>query len=120
MKSILRAALAAAAIFAVSTTAEAHPRLIAPRPIANATVAQPREVRLTFSEPLIARFSSITQRDRAGRLVRTGPTTLGGSGRQMAVALPRLAPGQYRVAWRAVAQDTHRIAGGYTFNVRAR
>ena len=120
MKTILRAALAAAAIFAISTTAEAHPRLIAPRPIANATVTQPREVRLTFNEPLVARFSSIAVRDRAGRLVRTGPTTLAGASRQMAVALPRLTPGQYRVAWRAVAQDTHRVTGSYAFNVASR
>jgi methionine-rich copper-binding protein CopC len=34
------------------------------------------------------------------------------------VSLPALAAGQYRVEWRAVSTDSHKIQGGYTFRVK--
>ena len=119
MSQQLKAALGALSLLlAASPLAEAHPRLITPRPVANATVTAPREVRLTFSEPLVGRFSTLQLRDQNGRLVGTGRPMVSGRGRQLAAALPRLAPGRYRVIWRAVSQDTHRVAGAYVFTVR--
>ena len=115
-RAIFSAALAAAMLAA--TVAEAHPRLMTVAPTANASVAAPREVRLTFSEPLVARFSTLQVRDQNGRFVRTGRTALTAGGRQLAAPLPRLAPGRYRVVWRAVSQDTHRVVGAYNFAVR--
>jgi methionine-rich copper-binding protein CopC len=35
----------------------------------------------------------------------------------LGVSLPPLAPGRYRVAWRAVSVDTHVTAGDYAFDV---
>ena len=33
------------------------------------------------------------------------------------VSLPKLAPGQYRVVWRALSVDTHVTEGDFTFDV---
>lgn len=118
VKTILACVAFAMASLAFAATADAHPRLLAQRPLANTIVAQPREVRLTFNEPLFGRFSSIAVRDQAGRVVMTGRPVLSRNGRQTAVALPaHMAPGRYRVIWRAVSQDTHRISGAYAFAV---
>ncbi len=112
-KSLFCAALAGAALLATATVAEAHARLMIANPAANTRVAAPREVRLRFSEPLIARLSAIAVLDQAGHAVPTGRFGLSQDRRQLAVALPaRLAAGTYRVNWRVVSADPHRITGG--------
>ena len=116
--TMFRAVLFAAALSVGATAAEAHPRLTSLRPVASSSIAAPREVRLTFNEPLIGRFSRITLTDHSGHLVRTGAATFSRDGRQIAVALPqRLTRGAYHVAWRVVSTDTHRVVGGYDFSV---
>jgi methionine-rich copper-binding protein CopC len=56
--------------------AQAHPALETADPRQGATVSSPTEVRLTFSEDLIAKFSGLTVKDQSGRLVETASPTL--------------------------------------------
>lgn len=120
-------ALAAAilAVAAVPAVALAHPKLLSATPAANAAVAKPTSIALTFSEDLVAPLSGID-------LVMTGmpgmanhqPMPIKGitakaKGKTMTVALPRPLPtGTYQLTWHAVAADQHRIEGSYSFTVR--
>jgi methionine-rich copper-binding protein CopC len=45
--------------------------------------------------------------------------SIAGDGKTMVLTLQRpLAPGSYAVTWHAVAADTHRIQGSFTFTVK--
>ena len=85
---------------------------------------------LHFSEPLQIRFSG-------GDLVMTATpirapmTSMAAAPRPLAVAAApgdpetlvltaqtALAPGAYRLNWHAVATDTHRVQGAFTFTVQ--
>jgi copper resistance protein C len=96
----------------------AHAHLLRASPAENASVPPPGEIALGFSERLEPAFSSIVVRDAAGRQVDKRDTRLDKTdGLTLHVSLPPLAAGQYRVEWRAVSTDSHRIQGGYTFRI---
>lgn len=104
----------------VAAPACAHPRLLTSNPAPNATLkAAPKEIRMTFSEGLIANFTGLELRDGKGKAVPTGKAALA-SGNFRTFTAPisaRLAPGNYTVAWHAVSVDTHRVSGTYVFKV---
>jgi methionine-rich copper-binding protein CopC len=107
------------AVFVVALSAAAalaHAHLLRATPAENASVPPPSEVTLQFSEPLERAFSAIVVRDATGRQVDKRDTRLD-HGVTLRVALPPLAAGQYRVEWRAVAADSHKMQGGYAFRV---
>jgi methionine-rich copper-binding protein CopC len=119
--------LACVAAFASAGPALAHPKLVSSNPSANATVAKPARIALTFSEKLLAPMSG-------AQLIMTGmPGTakhpampIGGlkisvanGGKTMLIQPPRpLAAGTYQLKWHAVAGDTHRISGAFSFTVK--
>ena len=80
-------------------SALAHPKLMETVPAANARAQPPQEIKLTFSEALIAKFSKVDLKDQAGKPVETGPATADQRDKKqliMALKSP-LAPGQYTV-----------------------
>jgi methionine-rich copper-binding protein CopC len=110
------------ALFAVSilgTAADAHPTLKAATPAAESTAAAPKEIRLTFSEMVIAKFSSAELKDHAGRPIATGKLTTGPMDqKQLIVPLQSpLTVSAYTVKWNVVSVDTHRVSGAYSFKV---
>ncbi|HEY3683963.1 MAG TPA: copper resistance protein CopC [Streptosporangiaceae bacterium] len=112
------AALVALAVAAVLTAgfpgaASAHTTLIAQSPKANATVAAPRAVTLTFADRVIQ--PGVVVRTDAGRRVDKGDTSADGP--KVTTSLPRLAPGRYQVGWRVVAPDGHVQTGEFRFGV---
>ncbi|MBE7217572.1 MAG: copper homeostasis periplasmic binding protein CopC [Caulobacteraceae bacterium] len=115
---LLAGALAAAILLAAGT-ASAHARLVASSPAANAAVAPPRAVSLTFSERLTPAFSAFDLTSGDGR--RLGlKAALGPDGKTM-VGAPQgpLRPGAYTVDWHAVSSgDGHRTEGRFRFTVR--
>ena len=119
MKRTLSGTLMAATVVGLGFgVAHAHPRLLAANPAPNGRVAAPAELRLGFSETLIGKFSRIALTDDRGRPVRVGPTALAPDHKQLIAPLgARLSPGNYKVAWKAVSTDTHRVQGGYAFTV---
>jgi methionine-rich copper-binding protein CopC len=97
--------------------AHAHPKSMVPA--ADATVAAPAEVSMTFTEALEAAFSSIAVVDAAGHAVANGKAEVDSvAPTVMHLALPALAPGVYTVKWVAVARDGHRTSGSYSFTVK--
>jgi methionine-rich copper-binding protein CopC len=114
------ATLAVLAMGALSTSAEAHPKLKSVSPAADvSSKVSPKEIKLNFSEGVIAKFSGLELKDEAGKTITTGvPATDPGDRKQLVVPLPSsLIAGRYKVAWHAVSEDTHRVKGEYSFEV---
>ena len=108
-------------IVGMSTSALAHPKLMSSLPAENATVAAgPSELRLTFNEKLESSMSGVDVKDQAGKKIETGKAATDPADLKLLV-IPLSAPlrdGMYKVDWHAVAADTHRIKGSYTFTVK--
>jgi methionine-rich copper-binding protein CopC len=112
-------ALAALSISMPALGAAAHAFLDHSDPPAGADLpASPKEIRLTFSEAIEPRFSSIELTTSDGRPVAVGGAVPApGDNKQLMLAVPPLGPGHYRVQWRVVSVDTHRTEGDFTFTV---
>ena len=59
------------AALALAGTAQAHAKLVSSLPAANATVAKPSKIVLTFNEKLVAKFASTTLTMTGMRLRRS-------------------------------------------------
>jgi copper transport protein len=116
-----------AAVLAVSTAAltlpaaaSAHALLVRSLP-SNNTVVQtaPKEIRLTFNEPVETAFGSIRVYDSAakrfddGHVSRPDPRSV-----RVGVSGP-LARGTYTVTWRVISADSHPVHGAFVFHVKA-
>ncbi|HEY0799761.1 MAG TPA: copper homeostasis periplasmic binding protein CopC [Steroidobacteraceae bacterium] len=112
--------IAVIAIGLAATPAMAHPKLLSVNPAADASGSTaPKEIKLNFSEGVIAKFSGLELKDDSGKTVATGvPATDPKDQKQLIVSLPEpLAAGRYTVSWHAVSEDTHRVKGQYSFTV---
>lgn len=113
------------AALAIATPAPAHPKLVSSSPAANATVAKPTRATLTYSETLLAPMSGVdlTMTGMPG-MAKHAPMKITGfktavEGKTIVVTFPRPLPaGTYDLKWHAVAGDTHRIEGAFTFAVK--
>jgi copper resistance protein C len=111
--------LASALLSLASAPAFAHAHLVKAQPAAGGTMHEaPSEVTLRFNEKLEPKFSSIVVRDAAGKQVDKGDAAVDNTDRMVIrVPLPPLEPGVYKVEWRAMSADTHKINGDFTFKV---
>jgi methionine-rich copper-binding protein CopC len=122
MVDFTRAALglmSAVAVVACSATpVSAHAALVSANPPRDATVAPLRTVQLTFSAHIETRFSTVEIVTPSGQKV-AGESAVSADNRTLTATLARpLAPGPYRVEWRIVSADGHRMQGDYGFTVR--
>ncbi len=114
------ATLAVLAISLLATSANAHPKLISASPAADvSSKVSPTEIKLNFSEGVIAKFSGVEIKNESGKTIPTGvPVTDPKDQKQLVVPLPApLTAGRYTVNWHAVSEDTHRVKGEYLFRV---
>lgn len=109
-----------AVLIAFPGVASAHASLVRSDPLDGQVVAtSPRDVTLTFSEPIetalgaIRIFDSDARRVDAGGTVRQAPNV--GSSRVTGT----LARGTYTVSWRVGSADGHPIGGAFVFHVGA-
>lgn len=115
--------LAAAIALSAPAAAFAHAELVSATPAANRPAHGVTTITLTFSEAVAPRLSGATV---------TMTSMPGMAGHQMAITGLRaavdgrtirltsekpLAAGTYRVDWHAVADDSHRETGSYSFTV---
>jgi methionine-rich copper-binding protein CopC len=117
----LRVAVAIASILGLlSGLAEAHAVLKKASPAAGSILKQaPAEVRLQFNEKIEPRFSQIDVATSKGRRIATGPLTVDPQDRsQILVSLPALDPGRYKVKWRILSVDSHKVQGEFTFEIK--
>ena len=115
-----RSALAVLTVSLFAASADAHPILKSASPAVEvSSKASPTEIRLNFSESVIAKFSGLELKDQAGKTIATGaPKTDSKDQKQLVVPLPApLSAGRYTVNWHAVSEDTHRVKGEYWFAI---
>ena len=115
------AAFTVAASMALGSAVYAHPALKSTNPAANGTVSPAlKEIRFDFSESVIPAFSGAKLTDPKGNAVPTGTPRLDAkSKKELIVPLKEsLKVGKYKLAWYAVASDTHRVTGSYAFTVK--
>ncbi len=104
-----------------ATAANAHPKLVTTNPAADAVItSSPKELRLSFNEDLVPKFSGAEVKDKQGQKVELGAAAADPADKkQLVIPLPTpLAEGVYKVDWHAVAADTHRVKGSYSFTVK--
>ena len=121
----LRGLLAASALLA-SSLAFAHPKLLSSTPADKAEVAAPAKIELHFSETLLPDFSAANllmtampgmSNHDAMKMAFT--VSAGSDGKTMVITPTQpLTVGTYRVDWRAVSSDTHRVTGNFSFEVK--
>ena len=101
--------------------AYAHAELVSANPPANGTVqAAPREISITFSEAVEAKFSTIeVLDDKAQRLEQGKPEAAPNDPKTLRVMVKALRAGTYRVNWHVVSSDdSHKTKGTYEFTVK--
>ncbi len=113
--------LVAAAILLLggAASALAHAHLVRAVPAAGGSVSiAPSEVTLRFNEKLESAFSSVVVRDAGGKQIDKGDGTVDKKDRMVIrVSLPTLERGVYKVEWRVMSADTHKVNGDFTFKV---
>lgn len=113
--------LAGAAMAVVAAPSWAHAVLKASTPAAGGQLAaSPIELRLTFNEPLEARFSKVQLTPTGKAALETGDAQpADGDPHTLVVPVKAtLASGSYVVHWSAMGQDGHRTKGEFKFSVK--
>jgi methionine-rich copper-binding protein CopC len=110
-----------AAVSLCAGSALAHAHLVSATPAQDAQVsASPKVVRIKFNEAPTAAFSTIAVKDASGKPVKTGKAVVDKADKTVLTApiAQTLAPGVYKVTWRAAGSDTHKVDGTYSFTVK--
>jgi methionine-rich copper-binding protein CopC len=116
---MFRLSLAAGvAVFAaIPAVAFAHAQLSSAVPAENAAVPAPTQVLLGFTQALEKGFSTIEVVDAKGKRVDDGKPLGDTDATHLAIGLPKLPAGKYKVIWHATSVDTHRTEGSFTFTI---
>lgn len=116
---VTTAALASILAICAAAAASAHAHVVNSDPPANATVAAPRTITLTFDEKLTPAFSGFELGMADGMRVNV-KISLSRDGRNL-IGTPdgKLMAGAYTITWHAVsAEDGHRTDGKVEFTVK--
>ena len=115
--------MAAVTMIAVSlfgSAAYAHPELKSAEPAAGAAMTtSPKQIRITFNENLIPKMSGVEVKDQTDKIIPTGKAATDPANKKLLIVplTEQLPPGDYKVEWHAVSDDTHRVKGNYSFSV---
>jgi methionine-rich copper-binding protein CopC len=101
----------------LAVAASAHTKLTESAPAADASVPAPKAIDLTFGGDVRLTVVSLTDAAGAEKRLDAVPTATGSTFR--IVVQEALAPGAYKVLWRAVGGDTHIVSGEFGFTVVA-
>ena len=103
-----------------NNSAFAHAELQLAEPAAGmAATASPKQIRITFNENVIPKLSGVELKDQTGKTIPTGKATTDPANKKLLVVPvnEQLPPGDYKVEWHAVSDDTHRVKGNFSFSV---
>jgi copper resistance protein C len=119
--------LIAAATLAMSPVAlYAHAKMVSSTPAANATVAKPAKIIMTFNEKLMGPTIKVALVMTAMPGMTDHPemkiaatSQIGKDGKSVTLTPKRaLVAGTYKVTWSAAGADMHKMAGSYSFKVK--
>lgn len=115
------AGIAASAVLLFAGAASAHAHLVKSTPGADATVAAPKTISLTFNEKLTPAFSKFELvMPTMNNMAMTVKTTVS-KDHLTIVGTPKapLTPGVYKVNWHAASSDDgHKMDGTFSFTVK--
>ena len=119
MSNISKAAFALIAAILYGGVASAHPQLQSAQPAAGSATISPKQITITFNEAVIPQFSGVELKDHAGNVFATGRSATDPANKKVLVVpvTEQLAPGDYKVEWHAVSDDSHRVKGSFSFSV---
>jgi copper resistance protein C len=118
-RTIVMAAVLAAAVTLAAPTVWAHAFLDHASPAVGSTVpTAPAAVTMWFTQQLEPAFTTATVTDASGNTVDASPAQVDPTDPTvLRVALKRLSPGTYTVSWHALSVDTHTTTGHFSFTV---
>src|ERR1700704_3741953 len=104
MSKTSMAAVAMVVASLLGGTAYAHPQLQSTEPAAGAATSSPKQIKITFNENVVPRFSGVELKDQTGKVIATGKATAAPANKkQLLVPVEeQLPPGDYKVEWHAV------------------
>ncbi len=115
----ISAGLIGSAVLFAAGAASAHARLVKSDPPANATVAAPKAITLTFSEKLTPAFSKFELGIADGMKVNVKTAVSEDRRSIMGTPTAKLMAGAYKITWHAAAADDgHKTEGTLGFTVR--
>jgi methionine-rich copper-binding protein CopC len=120
MSNTTAAAVTLVAAILYGGVAYAHPQLQSAEPAAGvATTTSPKQIRITFNENVIPQLSGVEVKDQTGKVIPTGKAAPDPANKKLLIVPvnEQLPPGDYKVEWHAVSDDTHRVKGDYSFSV---
>ncbi|MCS3731014.1 copper homeostasis periplasmic binding protein CopC [Bradyrhizobium betae] len=119
MSNTSAAAFTLIAAILCSGVVYAHPQIQSAEPGAGVATTAPKQIRIMFNETVIPQFSGVELKDQAGKTVATGKSQTDPANKKLLVVpvKEQLVPGDYKVEWHAVSDDTHRVKGTYSFSV---
>ena len=114
------AGIAASAVLLFAGAASAHAHLVKSTPAANASVASPKTINLTFNEKLTPAFSKFELSMPAMNAMAVPVKTMVSKDGMTIVGAPQsaLMPGAYKVTWHAATGDGHKMDGTVDFTVK--
>jgi methionine-rich copper-binding protein CopC len=119
MKTFASAALALSLAFGFAAEASAHAKLVKSDPAENGQPSDKKNLELTFSEEISGKLSGAELKDASGAKVATTSMVDQKDKGMMVMAKEPLKPGEYKLAWHAVASDDgHRTTGTVNFSVK--
>jgi copper resistance protein C len=115
IRLISAVAIAAFGSLLVATSANAHADVVNTSPVDGAVVeVPPAVISVKFSEPPLTEGAGIVLANVSGEQVTVGPVVVNGNA--ISVTSPAdLEIGEYKVTWRATADDGHVLTGEFEF-----
>ena len=119
LMKIPRSFLTLAMLFVGVALADAHAFLDHAEPkVGNTVTGSPAQVKVWFTQKLVAPFSQLQVFDSAGQEVDKRDKHLDNSDPALlVVSVPVLKPGKYKVVWKAASVDTHVTHGDFSFEI---
>ncbi|MPZ98515.1 MAG: c-type cytochrome [Dehalococcoidia bacterium] len=121
VRLLLVAAALLGALISSAGPVSAHANVVGSTPTANSVLQlSPRQVEITFSEPLASDFSRVDVLNSTGDRIDLGDSVVDPADpTRMTVSLPALEPDTYTVAWRNLSTvDGHSLQGSFVFFYR--
>jgi methionine-rich copper-binding protein CopC len=119
MRKLLPVFAIAAVALAPAAPAFAHAHVVSSTPAANAAIAAPKQVSVTFSEKLVPAFSKLDISMAGMNMKVPVKTSLGADGKTL-IGVPQsaLMKGNYVINWTAASADGHKTKGSIAFKIK--
>lgn len=119
VQTLASAALALSLAFGLAAEASAHAKLLKSDPAEKGQPTNKKNLELTFSEEISGKLSGAEVTDAKGAKVPSTSMVDQGNKGLMVMMNEPLKPGDYKIAWHAVASDDgHRTNGAVNFSVK--